>query len=200
MGIKISKKILLNSGLVITAFFLLLGQISTFVPGAEESFYILPAILAIIIFLVSVVLAEHKFICYAAISLFILSLFGIYTGYKKGVDYANFAAQSAISSPSGKFQIKTSINQDKSDPTRYLCVKIYLLDTKGNELAQLQTGASDRMKWATGWMKEQDIIVLDSSDIGTHAWEIKANNDIKEIKIDNEIIGRGDELKASKYH
>ncbi|MCD4780238.1 MAG: hypothetical protein K8S27_06805 [Candidatus Omnitrophica bacterium] len=55
-----------------------------------------------------------------------------------------------IPSPSKKYQLKTTINNDKSDKTKYLCIKLYLLDQRGTELSQLQTGASHTMKWAVG--------------------------------------------------
>ena len=103
-----------------------------------------------------------------------------------------------ITSPSGKYQIKTTINTDESDRTKYLCVKLHLLDTQSKELSQLQSSASHTMKWVIGWMEKNDIIVLDSSDIGTYAYEIE-NNTLKKIGITEVIIKRGEQLKKLKY-
>ncbi len=101
-------------------------------------------------------------------------------------------------SPSGKYQIKATINTDESDRTKYLCVKLHLLDVQGKELSQLQTGASHRMKWALGWMDDDDIVVLYSSDIGTYAYKTE-NNTLVNIKTTDAIINRGEQLKKLKY-
>ena len=99
-----------------------------------------------------------------------------------------------VNSPSGKYQIKATINTDESDKTKYLCVKLHLLDAQGKELSQLQSSASHTMKWAIGWMEKDDIVILYSSDIGTYAYQIE-NNTLKKIKITDVIIKRGEQLK-----
>lgn len=101
-------------------------------------------------------------------------------------------------SPSGKYKIKVTINTDESDKAKYLCLKLHLLDTQNNELTNLQTGASHRMKWVVGWMPNDDIIVLYSSDIGTYAYKIEGNI-LKNIQTTDLVIKRGEELKKMKY-
>ena len=103
-----------------------------------------------------------------------------------------------VNSPSGKYQIKATINTDESEKVKYLCVKLHLLDAQGKELSQLQSSASHTMKWAVGWMEKDDIGVLYSSDIGTHAYKIE-NGSLVEIETTDAIIKRGELLKKLKY-
>ncbi|RUA16235.1 MAG: hypothetical protein DSY55_04615 [Clostridia bacterium] len=103
-----------------------------------------------------------------------------------------------VNSPSGKYQIKATINTDESDKTKYLCVQLHLLDAQGKELSQLQSSASYTMKWAIGWMEKDDIVILYSSDIGTYAYKIE-NNTLEKIKTTDVIIKRGEQLKKLKY-
>jgi len=70
-----------------------------------------------------------------------------------------------VNSPSGKYQIKATINTDESDKAKYLCVKLHLLDAQGKELSQLQSNVSQTMKWAIGWMGKDDIVIFHSSDL-----------------------------------
>ena len=124
-----------------------------------------------------------------AISLILLPIFGC--GPSRDI-------AKVVDSPSGKYKIKATINKSKTDPTKYLCIHMTLLDSKGNVLSRLQTGASHIMKWAVGWMNKRDIVVLYSGDIGTYAYKIE-NNKLKEIKTTPAIISRGNQLKNLKY-
>lgn len=73
-------------------------------------------------------------------------------------------------SPSGKFHLETEINRSKDDMRKYLCVKIIIKDTQSNIIQEIQTGASKNMTWTVQW-KENDVICLDSSDIGIYEWQ-----------------------------
>jgi len=103
-----------------------------------------------------------------------------------------------VNSPSGKYQIKATINTDESDKAKYLCVKLHLLDAQGKELSQLQSNVSQTMKWAIGWMGKDDIVIFYSSDLGTYAYKIE-NNTLKKMKTTDVIIKRGEQLKKLKY-
>ena len=126
---------------------------------------------------------------YIILSIILLTLFGC--------SPRRYPIETVVS-PSGKYQIKATINTDESDTTKYLCIKLHLLDAQGKELSQLQTGVSHRMKWALGWMNNNDTVVLYSSDIGTYAYEVE-NNTLRNIKTTNAIIRRGEQLKKLKY-
>lgn len=63
-----------------------------------------------------------------------------------------------------------SINFNKDDYEAYLQVHIEVQDTKSGEtLFQVQTNASDRMRWSVGWA-DNNTVILDSSDIGLYCW------------------------------
>ena len=111
---------------------------------------------------------------------------------------ANKLVNEIIPSPSKKYKIQSTVNTDKTDRTKYLCIKLHLLDTKGKELFQLQTSASTTMKWALGWMEKDDILILYSSDIGTNAYTIE-NSMIKRVNTTEEFITYGNYLKKKKY-
>jgi hypothetical protein len=75
-----------------------------------------------------------------------------------------------IYSPDHKSMIVPSINTDKSDMTKYQCIKISIIDTmSGNILFEQQTSVSNRMRWSIRW-SENGFIILDSSDIGPVCW------------------------------
>ena len=78
-------------------------------------------------------------------------------------------------SPSGLFYLTTEINKSKYDIRLYLCVKIIIKDKQGKLIQEIQTYASDRMKWNVGW-GEKDSIILESSDIGDWEWKMQENN------------------------
>lgn len=54
-------------------------------------------------------------------------------------------------------------------------VHIKIQETKSGEtLFQVQTSASDRMRWSVDWI-DNNTVILNSSDIGAYCWE--ENND-----------------------
>lgn len=73
-------------------------------------------------------------------------------------------------SPSGEYFFETSINRNRSDLRRYLCVVVTIYDRTGKEVEEIQTGASSNMRWDIGW-GDNDSILLDSGDIGKYKWE-----------------------------
>ncbi len=80
----------------------------------------------------------------------------------------------SIPSPDGRLALVTSVNRSKADVTTYLCVRFQIVDSTGKVLYEEQTHASDRMRWKMSW-EGSDRVVLDSSDIGTLAWERQAD-------------------------
>lgn len=59
---------------------------------------------------------------------------------------------------------------NKADMTTYLCVKLKVQDAKtGAVLFEIQTHASDRMRWSVTWLNEK-AFQLTSSDIGNYCW------------------------------
>lgn len=73
-------------------------------------------------------------------------------------------------SPGGGRMLTTSINRSKEDLTEYLCVRLTITDAATDQtLGVIQTGASDRMRWSVRWLRD-DLILLESSDIGNYCW------------------------------
>jgi hypothetical protein len=105
-----------------------------------------------------------------------------------------------VKSPNGSLTVTPSINQSKADPTKYLCVALDIADSSGKPMHHVQSGASDRMKWAIGWF-DDSTVVLYSSDIGTRAWELRNDKGIHELDqpLPPDLAKFGDQLKADKY-
>jgi len=85
-----------------------------------------------------------------------------------------------LKSPDGQLVLVTSINTSQADMTKYLCVKFEIRDSSGTVLYQEQTGASTRMKWRMYWDGNRRV-VLESSDIGTYAWEQQPDGKWKSV-------------------
>jgi len=109
------------------------------------------------------------------------------------------ASNTPVVSPSGQYRVAATINRDKADQTKYLCLKLHLGEPGGKGVQSLQTGVSATMKWSLGWMPEGDVVVLYSSDVGTQAYKVGGEGDLREIQINDEIISRGKQLKEDKY-
>ncbi|MGK7888186.1 MAG: hypothetical protein AB4042_02565 [Leptolyngbyaceae cyanobacterium] len=103
-----------------------------------------------------------------------------------------------LPSPSGQYFVDVTVNQSNTDPATYLCLVLHLLDGQRQERSRLQTTASNRMKWAIGWMPDPDIVVLYSSDIGTTAWSV-STGDFEAMTVSPAIRRWGEQLKSDKY-
>ena len=101
-------------------------------------------------------------------------------------------------SPTGNFEIYSTVNQTDKNADNYAEVIIHLYDKKNEKLTELNTGAGDANKWTIGWTEIGDTIVLQSSDIGNKAWILK-NDEPNEIKMTNELNERAEFLKSKKY-
>ena len=103
-----------------------------------------------------------------------------------------------IKSPTGQFEIKTSVNRTDREQNDFAEVIIHLFDQTNNKISEIKTGAGDQNKWAIGWTIKGDTIILQSSDIGNKAWTINKNKTI-EIKMTIDLNERAKELKEKKY-
>ena len=101
-------------------------------------------------------------------------------------------------SPSGSFVVAAIPNDSKTDPTKYRCIRLVLMDQNGATLSAIQTGVSDGQKWAVGWMESQDVIVLQSSDIGTQSFKVETNK-LVQISVTPAIEACAAQLKKLKY-
>ena len=73
----------------------------------------------------------------------------------------------SIPSPDGSLLLKSSVNQNTSDPAAYLRVVVEIKDLYGNRVFHETTPASDTMRWSLRWVSNQEIL-LDSAEIGRY--------------------------------
>ncbi|KAA9338211.1 hypothetical protein F0P96_05025 [Hymenobacter busanensis] len=104
-----------------------------------------------------------------------------------------------ISSPSGEYSLKIDLNKDKTARTKYDCILLTLYDKEGKEITKLQTGASNNMKWAVGWYSNKDTIIVNSKDIGTHAYHLTDKKQLDTLTITQDINSIAENLLNKKY-
>jgi len=73
-----------------------------------------------------------------------------------------------ITSPGGMRTLIVDINRNSSQ-AGYNCVRFRVLNSAGAVEYEVQTKASDVMRWSMRWDGD-DCVVLDSADIGTYKW------------------------------
>ncbi|MGN6367575.1 MAG: hypothetical protein ACTHN5_04875 [Phycisphaerae bacterium] len=80
---------------------------------------------------------------------------------------ARAASTTSKKSPDGTMTLTTTIDQDKSDPSRYLCVIVDIADAAGKTLHHEVTPASDAQRWSIEWKSNTDVL-LKSADVGNY--------------------------------
>ena len=97
-------------------------------------------------------------------------------------------------SPSGLYSVSTS----KSEKG---LVSIHLADAQGVEVHEIESSASDYIRWSIGWMPGEDVVVLQSSDIGLRAYSIIDNKLVErpDAYKDKSISNRAEELYSERY-
>src|SRR5260221_13363137 len=78
--------------------------------------------------------------------------------------YAEVKPLPMFPSPSGKWTLKVSVNNDPGS-TRHLCLIIDIIDAQGKSLYREVTRASKYMRWNFRWEDDMTLI-MDSSDVG----------------------------------
>ena len=79
-----------------------------------------------------------------------------------------------LKSPDGTMTLVPGVNASHADPVTYGCVQFTIQDAHGKVLHREQTHAADRMRWSLAW-SGNDKVILNSSDIGTSAWQRRAD-------------------------
>ena len=103
-----------------------------------------------------------------------------------------------IISPTKKYYLTATVNRTNHAKKDYASVVIQLYDFNGKLMSDFNTRAGDANKWAVGWDRSRDTIILFSSDIDNEAFKIE-NWEMKPIELTDEINKRADELKQEKY-
>ncbi len=106
----------------------------------------------------------------------------------------------AIAAADRRHAVQATVNTEKTDPAKYLCVRLRVLAADGQVLQEIQTAASVLMKWAMGW-HGSDTIVLYSSDVGPSAWKETGAGTWEPVAypLPAEIKKRSEELRQKKY-
>lgn len=122
-------------------------------------------------------------------STFILILLSI-------VGCANSSYEEIHKSPSGRLTVEIYVGGrlDKND--RYN-LTFRLVNSNSIEYDYLSTSVSDIMKWAFVWY-DDDIVILDSHDVGTQAWSVTKNR-FQPILVTKEMFELGEKAFKEKY-
>ncbi|MDH5475974.1 MAG: hypothetical protein OEX22_09815 [Cyclobacteriaceae bacterium] len=102
-----------------------------------------------------------------------------------------------ITSPTGRYSVKATVNRTDESTADYAYVIIHVFDGQ-TKLYDFNSRAGDFNKWALGWTKRGDTIVLQTSDIGDRAWTIDSEGP-NAIEMTPELHGIANELKVLKY-
>lgn len=99
--------------------------------------------------------------------------------------YFNTGNQSQVPaevySPDRSKIIIPRVNSDKDNYDTYLLVHLEIQDVQSRRtLFEVQTRASDRMRWSVDWI-DDSTVKLDSSDIGSYCWAEGKNDTWTEI-------------------
>ena len=62
----------------------------------------------------------------------------------------------SIPSPDGSLLLKSSVNQNTTDPAGYLRVIVEIKDLYGNMVFRETTPASDTMRWSLKWVNNNE--------------------------------------------
>lgn len=112
------------------------------------------------------------------------------------VGCANNSYEEIHKSPSGKLTVKIYVG-DRLDKNDKYNLTFRLVNNNSIEYDYLNTRASDIMKWAFVWYND-DIIILDSHDVGTQAWAITENR-FQQIPVTKEMFELGEKAFKEKY-
>ena len=103
-----------------------------------------------------------------------------------------------IKSSTGNFEIKATVNRIDKNAENYADVIIQLFDKNKKKLTEFNSQAGDGSKWALGWTKTGDTIVLQSSDIGNKAWTLQIGKPT-EIEMTDNLNEQAEDLYSEKY-
>lgn len=112
------------------------------------------------------------------------------------VGCANNSYEEIHKSPSGKLTVEIYVG-DRLDKNDKYNLTFRLVNNNSIEYDYLNTRASDIMKWAFVWYND-DIIILDSHDVGTQAWTVTENR-FQPIPATKEMFELGEKAFKEKY-
>ena len=98
-----------------------------------------------------------------------------------------------IKSPDGKFSVIAKVNRTDKNAEFYAEPIFEIYDSKKNLIAEIESDTGDFNRWKIGWSKSDNILIMNSSDIGIKAWKI-SNNGIEKIEITPELNTQAEKL------
>jgi hypothetical protein len=96
-----------------------------------------------------------------------------------------------------KYSYDKQLWLDFSLPQDSTIVVLHVYKKDGTKVIDLNTGASNTLKWAAGFSPSEKTVILYSSDIGNRAWA--EPNHWKEIKTTQEIDSIAEDFYKAKY-
>ncbi len=103
-----------------------------------------------------------------------------------------------IVSPTKKYYLIATVNRTDHGQKNFASVLVHLYNSDGHVLSEVDTRAGDASKWAVGWDKSRDTVILFSSDITNQAYKIE-DGELRPIELTEEINRRAEDLKKEKY-
>ncbi len=96
-------------------------------------------------------------------------------------------------SPDGKFSVITKVNRNDKNAKFYAEPIFEIYNSKKQLIKEIESGVGDFSKWKVGWSKNENILIMHSSDVGNKAWKIN-EIEIKKIELTAELKKQAEEL------
>jgi len=98
-------------------------------------------------------------------------------------------------SSDGKFSVIAKVNRTDKNAEFYAEPIFEIYDSNKTLIQKIESGAGDYSKWEVGWSKNDNILIMYSSDIGNRAWKINDNR-IEKTELTPELNNQADNLVA----
>ncbi len=103
-----------------------------------------------------------------------------------------------IASPDSNLELFAFVNRTDDSNPNFAKVILTVDEKSSGRTTELVTRIGDAMKWAIGWF-DNNIIVAQSSDIGTRSWRF-ANGNFEELSVTPEMHAFAKQLRIEKYN
>jgi hypothetical protein len=100
--------------------------------------------------------------------------------------------EAVLHSPSGLYVVEIDENAKG-------ILTLRLLDSSNRDLGFLDTHSSVYQKWAVGWYRGNDTIIVNSRDIGTYAYAVSKAHGFTSLPANEEINREAEMLFAQKH-
>lgn len=101
---------------------------------------------------------------------------------------------SEIISPDGNYSLIIKVNRTNKSKEFYAEPIFEIYNSEKKLIDKIESEAGDFSQWKAGWSKTNNILLMNSSDIGIKAWEISENGAI-EKELNEDLINQANQLK-----